>query len=122
MALKLEQMVDEVREGLETRLRVRGATLDAQIRKAGRRLPRAVRRDATYLAHAVTVAGNPKLAKMIDMRKAALAHRDVLAFLNTVDVAAARRDMVLQIAASVVFALLVTAIVVLFVLVQRGFV
>jgi len=122
MALSLEQMVEEVREGLEKQLRVRGPSLEVQVRKAGRRLPRAVRRDATYLAQTVGLAGNPKLAKMVDMQKAVRAHRNVLAFLKTVDLGAARRDLALQSMASIAFVVLVTAALVLFVLVQRGFV
>lgn len=122
MTLTLQQMVDEVREGLAKALRVRGSSLDVQIRKAGRRLPRAVRDDATYLAQTVGLAGNPKLAKMIDMQKAQRAHARVLAFLQTVDVGAARRNTALQIAASIALALLVTGVLLLFVLVQRGFV
>lgn len=122
MALSMHQMVDEVRAGLADKLRLRGRSLAVQVRKAGRRLPRAVRRDAVYLVQTVGLADNPKLARMIDMHRAQAAHRNILQFLETVDVNAERRAMAFQIAASVALAILVTAILLLVVLVQRGFV
>jgi hypothetical protein len=115
-------MVEDVRQALEASLRVRGMNLAVQIRKAGRRLPRRVRRDARFLADASVLAQNPKLARMVDMGQAARAHRNVLAYLETVDLSAARTTMALGIAASIAFALIVTAVLVVFVLVQRGFV
>ncbi|MDB4111082.1 hypothetical protein N9571_00780 [Yoonia sp.] len=122
MTLTMHQMVDEVRAALADKLRVRGWSLAVQVRKAGRRLPRAVRRDAVYLVQTIGLVDNPKLARMIDMRRAQLAHRNILAFLETVDVAAERRGIALQIAASIALVLLVTGLLLLFVLVQRGFV
>ena len=122
MALTMHQMVDEVRAGLADKLRVRGRSLAVQVRKAGRRLPRAVRRDAVYLVQTVGLADNPKLARMIDMARAQAAHRNILQFLQTVDVAAERRGIALQIIASTALAILVTGILLLIVLVQRGFV
>jgi hypothetical protein len=122
MALTMHQMVEEVRAGLADKLRVRGRSLAVQVRKAGRRLPRAVRRDAVYLVQTVGLADNPKLARMIDMARAQAAHRNILQFLQTVDVAAERRGIALQIIASIALAILVTGILLLIVLVQRGFV
>lgn len=122
MALTLQQMVDEVRAGLEAKLRVRGRTLDAQIRKTGRLLPRRVRRDATYLAQILPLSANPKLARMVDTAKAKQAHRNICDFLESIDVGAQRRSAALNLVASIAFALLVTGVLLLFVLVQRGFV
>ena len=122
MGLTIEQMVGEVRASLDAKLRVRGRSLDAQIRKAGRLLPRAVKRDAIYLAQAQPLMANPKLARMVDLGKATQAHRNVLAFLEGVDLAGQRRTALLNLVASIAFALLVTGILLLFVLVQRGFV
>jgi hypothetical protein len=122
MALTMPQMVEEVRAGLADKLRVRGRSLAVQVRKAGRRLPRAVRRDAVYLVQTVGLADNPKLARMIDMARAQAAHRNILQFLQTVDVAAERRGIALQIIASIALAILATGILLLIVLVQREFV
>ncbi len=122
MVLTMQQMVNEVRDGLQGKLHVRGRSLDAQIRKAGRRLPRRVRQDATYLAQGVALMENPKLARMIDIGKARQAHRNVMAHLNSIDIAAQRRNAALNLVASIAFALLVTGVLLLFVLWQRGFI
>ncbi len=122
MTMTMQQMVDDVRAGLQDRLRVRGRSLDAQIRKAGRLLPRRVRADAIYLAQGVGLVQNPKLAKMVDMGKARQAHRNVMAHLESVDIAAQRRNAALNLVASIAFALLATGVLLLFVLWQRGFI
>jgi hypothetical protein len=122
MSKTLEQMVDEVREGLQSALQVRGKSLEVQVRRAGRRLPRSIRSDAAYLAQSVGLAQNPKLAKMIDMSRVQRAHAAVLAHLETIDLASERKTAALNMIASIAFALLVTGVLVLFVLVQRGFV
>lgn len=120
--MTLQQMVDEVRAAMESQLRVRGKSLDAQIHRAGRLLPRRVRQDASYLAKGMALAENPKLARMVDMAKARRAHRNILAHLETIDTGAKRRDAVRNMIASIAFALLVTAVLLLVVLRVRGFV
>ena len=122
MAMTLDHIVTDVREGLATRLRVRGKTLAVQLHKAGRRLPRHVRRDLSYLVEAQKLSTHPKLAARVDVRRATLARRNILAHLETVDLAAERWTMVLGVVASIAFAILVTGIILLIVLVQRGFV
>ncbi len=122
MKLTLQQMVDEVRAGLQEKLRVRGRSLEAQIKRAGRQLPRRVRGDATYLAQALLLSENPKLLRMVDMAKARQAHQNVLAFLKTIDLTARRWTAFLSVIASIAFGLLVTGGLLLFILWARGFV
>ena len=120
MAKSLDQLVDEVREGLAVQLRARGATLAVQVRKAGRGLPRAVRKDADYLVRAVALSENPKLARQIDMRRAQAAHRHILLHLETIDLTAQRRNAALNMIASIAFALLATVVLVITVIWWRG--
>ena len=115
-------MVDEVHGTFAEKLGLRGRTLDRQIRKAGRLLPRTVRRDAVFLSQCLTVADNPKLAKMYDMNRATEAHANIMAYLDTIDPAAERRARAMSLFASIAFALLVTAGLVIFVLSRRGFI
>jgi hypothetical protein len=122
MVLTVQQMVDEVSAALDAKLGMRGRTLAAQVRKAGRLLPRGVKRDATYLAQTVDLSQNPKLSRMVDIDKVSRAHANVLAFLAGVDRGAQRRTAALNMIASIAFVFLVTGIVLLFVLVQRGFI
>ncbi|WP_394179278.1 hypothetical protein [Yoonia maritima] len=122
MVHTIEQQVAEIRGLLETKLRVRGPSLAAQVRKAGRALPRAVRRDLAFMVQSADLVKNPKLARMVDPQRAERAHRNTVAYLNTVDAREQRITAVINVAASIALAVLVTAAVVLYVLVQRGFV
>ena len=120
MSQTVEDMVADVRAGLRAKLGLRGKTLAAQIRKGGRLLPRHVRFDATYVAQASTVAGNPKLARMVDQAKLQRAYRNVMAHIASIDTAAARRDAALNFLASIAFIILTTAVLVITVIWWRG--
>ena len=122
MGTDIHTQVAEISTLLEQKLRVRGRTLDAQIRKAGRLLPRHVRRDATYITQSIALTDNPKLARMVDTKKFARAHANVVRHLEGVNLSEKRTTAAINLIASIAFALLATGVLVLFVLVQRGFV
>ncbi|WP_333713208.1 hypothetical protein [Yoonia sp.] len=122
MSQTIEQMVAEVRAGLREKLGLRGWTLAAQLRRGRRLLPRHIRTEAIYLAQIAALADNPKLHRMIDEAKVRAAHRNVLAYLATIDLAAQRRAAALNMVASIAFGLLVTAALTILVLWWRGFV
>lgn len=118
----MHQIVDEISALLDDKLRVRGKTLAAQVRKAGRRLPRAVRRDATFIVQSMALTDNPKLARMVDHKKLQRARANIVRHLEGVNLSEQRRTAALNMVASIAFVILFTGILVLFVLVQRGFV
>ena len=118
----MQKMTGQISALLENKLRIRGKSLAVQLRKAGRRLPRAVRRDARYIIQSADLTDNPKLARMVDAKKLKRAHANVVRHLETVDLSAQRRTALLNLIASIAFAILMTFILVLFVLIQRGFV
>ena len=118
----LQTQVDEIRQLMETHLRIRGKTLEQQVRKAGLLLPRALRRDATYLAQAATVMQHPKLARMVDRVKATSAHARLAQFLKSVDPKDRAKGRLLAWLGSLAFAFLVVVIITVVVLVQRGIV
>lgn len=122
MAQTFDQQVDEIRALLLQRLRARGRSLAVQTRKAGRQLPRPVRRDLAFLVQAEGLMHNPKLARMVDANRIDTAHRNAIAYLQTVNPNARRKDMLLTITASIGLGVLVVGVVLLYVLVQRGFV
>lgn len=122
MVHMIEQNVAEIRALLESKLRVRGATLAVQVRKAGRRLPRAVRRDLTYLVESIELIKNPKLVRMVDANRTARAHRNTVAFLEGVNLREQRITGLINIVAAIALAILATAGLVIYVLVQRGYV
>ncbi|WP_019956182.1 hypothetical protein [Yoonia vestfoldensis] len=122
MASDIHTQVDEIGTLLDQKLGLRARTFEAQVRKARRFLPRALRRELIYLAQAEALADNPKLHRMIDRPRLDAAHRNALAYLDRIDVKQKRRTAALNVVASIAFGILVTAIVVIFVLVQRGLV
>lgn len=122
MSSQLSRHIAEIRELMEQKLWVKGRSLKVQTRKAGRRLPRKVRRDLRYLMDTAIIAENPKLGRMIDAARVDKAHANIVAHLQALNPREAMWTRVLNIAASVALALIVTFVVVLYVLVQRGFV
>ena len=102
----LTQQIEEVRRLMAERLRLRGATLEDQVRRARNLLPRALIREARYLAQAETLMRNPKLARMVDAEKARGARDRLTAHLMAVDPKERRKDRILGILGGLAFNLL----------------
>jgi len=117
---QITDWADEVERLMAERLRIRGRDLSRQIDKAGRLLPKAVRRDARYLAEAARLAPNPKLRRMIDVDKAARAHAVVTAHLATIDPKVRARTRLLRILAVIAFNVLLIGGLLIAYLVWRG--
>lgn len=98
--------LDEIDALMAERLRVRGRTLADKVRKAGRLLPRAVSREAAYLAETQQFAQAPKLARRIDETRVETAYRIVAEHLKTVDPFERRKDRILGILGIVAFNIL----------------
>lgn len=116
-----QQMADRVSQLMDERLGTRGRDLQARVGRAGRRLPRRVREAALMLAEAAHLAQNPRLSMQLDPGRLAAAYDLCLAHLNAVNPAERRKTLALQILASIAFALLVVAGLVLAVLRLRGY-
>ncbi|PUB18697.1 hypothetical protein [Yoonia sediminilitoris] len=120
MARTLTTVVAEIRTLLEVKLRVKGRDLRTQVRRAGRRLPRKVRRDLKFLIETEKIAANPKLGRMVNDAKVAKAHASVVGYLEAINPREAMWNLILNITASIALALIVVFVVVLYLLVQRG--
>ena len=116
----VQQMTDRVAQLLEERLRVKGATLQARLGAAGRRLPRKVRDAGAALAGAVEMTQNPRLMHQVDDETVAVAYDICVRHLTTINPASKRRGLLLDMAARVAFALLVVAVLFISVLYWRG--
>jgi hypothetical protein len=81
----LSDSITEIRALLDQRLHIRGRSLQEQMRKASRRLPRAVRRDALAVANAETMMGYPKLSRMVNAGEVQKSGARVVAYLKTID-------------------------------------
>ena len=116
----VQQMADRVASLLEERLRVKGDTLDAKLRRAGRRLPRRVRDAGAALAQATQMIRNPKLMRQVDDETVATAYDICVRHLTAINPTAARNGLILDIAARIAFALLAVAVLFVTVLYWRG--
>ncbi len=102
--------IEALAEDLEVRM---GETLGltrgdfaARVARAGRLLPRAVRRDAKELGAALELAAHPKLRRRVDEEATQAAYQRVRAHLDTVDPKARRTNFVLGILAGLAFNIL----------------
>ena len=107
---------------LETQLRIKGATLDQQIKRAGRLLPRKIRAEAAFLVQANILVQNPKLARMISAERAQKAHDAVATYLRGIDPKDRIKGRILNIAGMLAFNLLLIGGLVVAYLVWRGIV
>ena len=118
----VKQMADRVDQLLEERLHLKGGTLDSKLRRAGRRLPRPVRDAGAALATAVMMMQSPKLMRQVDDATVAVAYDICVRHLTSVSPSAGRNGLILSIAASIAFSLLVVAVLLAGVLYWRGFI
>ena len=118
----VQQMADRVDQLLEERLRLKGGTLEDKLRRAGRRLPRPVRDAGAALATAVTMMQSPKLMRQVDDETVAVAYDICVRHLTKVNASDARKGLILNMAASIAFSLLVVAVLLIGFLYWRGFV
>jgi hypothetical protein len=115
MAARVDQLLEE-------RLRLKGGTLEDKLRRAGRRLPRPVRDAGAALATAVTMMQSPKLMRQVDDETVAVAYDICVRHLTKVNASDARKGLILNMAASIAFSLLVVAVLLIGFLYWRGFV
>lgn len=118
--VSIEELAASIAKGIEEKLHVRGADLATQLRRAGRLMPRHVRRDAQAVADALPLAGNPKLARRIDLPRLEASERRVMAWLKTVDPNKRRVDLAFSVLGSVGFSVFAVLVGLVAVLVWRG--
>lgn len=115
-----DTQMDRISDLLEDRMGLKSGDLPARLRKAARVMPRRVNRRARMLSDKMEMAGHPKLRLMLDMPALCVAARDVAEWLQTVDPAERRKDLVLGILASLSFNLIAVFTLVVVVLHWRG--
>ena len=107
---------------LETRLGIKSGDIAARLRKATRHMPRRVKGRVRMLLDAMDMAGHPKLRLMLDMPALDAAASEVADWLQSVDPAERRKDLILSILASLSFNLIAVFTLVVVVLRWRGLV
>jgi hypothetical protein len=95
VAISVTERADHIADLIEKRLGVRGRGLESKLRRAGRELPRHVRRDIHKILEAQRLAANPKLMRQVDLSGIEAACRDCERWLETVDPSRRRKDAIL---------------------------
>jgi hypothetical protein len=82
---------ETLRKALHAKLSIKGRSFDAAVRRAGRLLPRRIRRQAAVITKALVLGGHPKLMRMVDQKAVDLAVKDITSYLAGIDPADRRR-------------------------------
>lgn len=91
---------------LHQKLGVNGGGLEARLARAGRRLPRHIRRRVAEIVEAERREGSPKLARMTDLAELHRAFAEVERHLTKIDLTDRRKGAVLGVLGSITFGLL----------------
>jgi len=98
--------VTRLHAALTDKMNLRGKSLEAQIRRAGRRLPRHQRRAAAIVLGAQDWMCHPKLARVLDRTTVNTAFADLHAHLDRLDPKEARRTALLRLLGGIVLNLM----------------
>ena len=119
--VSVQQMAGRVAELMEARLRVRGRGLAEKLRRGGRLLPRRVRRKAEFLARSAEQAAVPRLQMQLDHEQVAEAYDACVRYLKPLGASARRRAVLLDMVTGFASGILVTGVLVVALLLWRGF-
>ncbi len=119
--MDLQARADHLAQLIEDKLDVRGQGLEAKLHRAGRLLPKYIRGEADYLVEALKLQASPKLARQVDLARLRRGVADVERYLRDIDPWVRRRAVALSWLAANAFNLLVVAVLLLAVLLWRGF-
>ncbi|WP_370303280.1 hypothetical protein [Pseudooceanicola sp.] len=118
---QFSDQIDPIMELMRSKLGIRARSFPAALARAGRRLPRPIRREGQVLAEALARADNPRLRPTLDQPRLAAAAEALKSHLATLDNADRRRALALDILGALAFSLLLTAALVIVLLAWRGF-
>ncbi len=105
----LEARKAAIAELMGAQLRVGGRSYEARLKRARRRLPGWVRREAQRLVEAGQLAAHPKLARRIDAAALDTAEARIIRYLESLDPAEARKSFWLHLTGELVLKLLIVA-------------
>lgn len=99
-------MIETVQGLLHAKFGVRTGPLPRMLKRTGRRLPRRMHARAQALLKAEQLAGNPRLARQMDMTSLRQGFEALTAHLEAIDPVARRKDRLLKLAALLAFQVL----------------
>jgi hypothetical protein len=120
--MDLHAKAEALAQLMEDRMGLRGDGFAAKLKRAGRRLPRRIRRDGAVIVEAMALQAHPKLSRQVDEARLdrALTHLD--RYLRGIDPWERRKGALLNWLAGIAFSLLVVAALVIAVMRWRGLV
>jgi hypothetical protein len=116
----LTHTVADLQGLLAEKLGLRKGGFDARMRRAGRRLPRRIHRDARVIGKAMELGAHPKLRRRIDTAAVAAAHRRMRLHLKAIDPRDRRRGFMLGMLGGLAFNLLAAGALLVALLNWRG--
>ena len=119
--ISIDDQIQAIMALLREKLGVRGADLNAALRRARFRVPRKVYRQGMDLVRAAPLAGHPKLNLTLDQTALSASASGVQAHLLSIDVADRRKGWLLGMLGSLSFNLILTFVLLMVVLNWRGF-
>ncbi|WP_170560917.1 hypothetical protein [Ruegeria atlantica] len=118
----IQSQIAQTVELLRQKLGVKDQTLTASVRKAKRRLPRRIYKQAMMLAGAEQMASHPKLRLVLDTPKLVKASEEVQTHLSGINLADRRWGWFLSFLASLALGFLALAALAVIVLRWRGYI
>lgn len=115
-----QSRVTQLRTALSDKMRVRGATLEQQLRRAEHRLPRRPRQAATTILEAQDWMAHPKLARVLDLSSVNKAFSDLDAHLARIDPVEERKTALLRLIGVIVIRLMGLAVLIYAIIRWRG--
>lgn len=112
---------DRLAQLMEEKLDIRGAGFEKKLQRAGRLLPRHLRRDGQTLVEALALSDHPRLERQIDSVQLKKSANALEKYLLNFDAWDRRRGIAVGFLASLLFNLLVVAALVVAVLIWRGY-
>ena len=119
--MDVKERAEALAKLMSAQLRVRGEGLREVTSRAGRRLPKHLRRAAELISDAVEKSENPKLQRLVDERAVRQAERKLRKFLERQDPRTARRGEIMDVAAKIAFVVFVVVLAVFFLLLNQGY-
>lgn len=117
---EFHQRASRLETQLQAKLGLRGKSMSARLRRAGRLLPRRLRADVAVLTEAETKLAHPVLARQVDFPRVTKAFNAIEAYLTKIDPKDRRKGKILGWAGALVFNLLVLAVILALILRWQG--
>ena len=120
-AARFQKQLDDVSAAFQTQLHLKPAPLDKLVARSKGRLPTRIRRDAQALIDAKEFADHPKLSRTLDFTALGKSADHVVRHLKTIDLEDERKGRWLSLAGSLSINLISVFILLIAVLMWRGF-